>query len=403
MVTVKAKMRMSTIQEATGTIYYQLTRWDEIKWIHTVMKFLTRQWDDEKGCVRLQGNNLDPVLQQVQDKIDADMETLGGIVRMLESGGVFSLEEVARRFRAMARNTTLLTYFGQQIVYLKAREKFGTARNYQRTLNSFSCFLQGRDIPLDACTESLIVAYDDWLSLRNVVRNTRSFYMRILRAVYNKAVKQGLVRQGLPFLEVYTGVDFTRKRAMDETYLVRLIHLDLENRPSLRLARDAFLFSYYMRGMSFVDIAYLKKTDVSQETITYVRKKTGQRLSIHMEPCMKDIIQRYSRLTPESPYVFPFVTNDEAEQAFAQYQNSLGRFNRLLKRLGKIIGLSKPLSSYMARHTWANSAREHNIPLPVISAGMGHSSEKTTRIYLASLENSVIDKANRLLLASLGQ
>ena len=118
---------------------------------------------------------------------------------------------------------------------------------------------------------------------------------------------------------------------------------------------------------------------------------------------MKDIIQRYSRLTPESPYVFPFVTNDEAEQAFAQYQNSLGRFNRLLKRLGKIIGLSKPLSSYMARHTWANSAREHNIPLPVISAGMGHSSEKTTRIYLASLENSVIDKANRLLLASLGQ
>ena len=132
--------------------------------------------------------------------------------------------------------------------------------------------------------------------------------------------------------------------------------------------------------------------------IHYVRRKTGQSLFVRIEPCMWEIIRRYEESCRNTPYVFPFVKSQEPFRAFRQYQGALTRYNRSLKQLGEMIGLDRPLSSYCARHTWATAARDHHIPLAVISAGMGHASEKTTRIYLASLENSVIDQANKLLL-----
>ena len=243
--------------------------------------------------------------------------------------------------------------------------------------------------------------YDDWLRRRGIVRNTVSFYMRILRAVYNKAVKEDIVPQADPFRYVYTGVDQTCKRAVGEDVVVRLRQLDLTHSPSLALARDIFIFSYCTRGMAFVDIAFLRNQDIVGDTIRYVRRKTGQRLVIRIEPCIAKLIGRYAGAGRISGYVFPLLSSDDPARAFSQYRTALDYYNRRLKKLSGLLGLEVPLSSYTSRHTWATAARNHNIPLSVISAGMGHASEKTTQIYLASLENSVIDQANRSLIASL--
>lgn len=107
---------------------------------------------------------------------------------------------------------------------------------------------------------------------------------------------------------------------------------------------------------------------------------------------------RYDAEVSDSPYVFPLIKSTDPPTAFRQYHTALRYYNRKLKELSEMVGTRVPLSSYVARHTWATSARDHNIPISVISAGMGHSSEKTTRIYLASLENSVIDMANKAIL-----
>ena len=277
----------------------------------------------------------------------------------------------------------------------------GTARNYRRTLNSFSGFLNGADIPFSLLDERLVGRYNDWLQRRRIVRNTVSFYMRVLRAVFNKAVREGIVPQSSPFRNVYTGVDRTRKRAVGEETVIRLRRLNLEHSPSLALARDIFIFSYCARGMAFVDIAFLRKQDIAGGTIRYVRRKTGQHLTIRIEPCMGDIIERYSQGTRTSDYVFPLLNAKDPVRVFSQYQTALGYYNRRLKRLADLLELEMPLSSYTSRHTWATTARNHNVPLSVISAGMGHASEKTTQIYLASLESSVIDQANRSIIASL--
>ena len=148
-----------------------------------------------------------------------------------------------------------------------------------------------------------------------------------------------------------------------------------------------------------MDIAYLKKDNIRSGVITYARRKTGQQLAIRVEPAIKKIIERYCCET--SPYVFPILTTSEPRQAYEEYRLAINNYNRLLRRLSNMLPAECKLTSYTSRHSWATAARNHNIPISVISAGMGHSSEQTTQIYLTMLENSVIDDANQGLIMSL--
>jgi len=290
-------------------------------------------------------------------------------------------------------------YFELQIERLKMQQRYGTARNYKRTLASFSDYLGGRELFLDEVDEALIVGYSVFLQKKGVIRNTTSFYMRILRANFNQAVKDNLLDGSNFFEHVYTGVDNTRKRSVNEDVIGQLIRLPLKPGSSLELARDLFIFSFCTRGMTFVDMAFLKESDLSEGSISYVRQKTGHRISIKLEPCMQRIVEKYRERN--APFMFPIIRSRENKDAYRQYCTALGYFNKQLKRLSSMVELEVPLTSYVARHTWATTARNHNIPISVISAGMGHSSEETTRIYLASLSDSVIDRANNSLLQSL--
>ena len=400
MVKVKVKLRKSTVEGKAGVIYYQLCHKRQSRQITTGIRLFPDQWDARRERVMVSLAGRDAVTAVLQRQIDGDLCLLRAIVGDFEARREEYLPDVVGRFRSSER-FTVFAFVEKQIACLRADGKLGTARNYRRTLNSFSGFLNGADIPFSLLDERLVGRYNDWLQRRRIVRNTVSFYMRVLRAVFNKAVREGIVPQSSPFRNVYTGVDRTRKRAVGEETVIRLRRLNLEHSPSLALARDIFIFSYCARGMAFVDIAFLRKQDIAGGTIRYVRRKTGQHLTIRIEPCMGDIIERYSQVTRTSDYVFPLLNAKDPVRVFSQYQTALGYYNRRLKRLADLLELEMPLSSYTSRHTWATTARNHNVPLSVISAGMGHASEKTTQIYLASLESSVIDQANRSIIASL--
>ncbi|MDB8914391.1 site-specific integrase, partial [Parabacteroides merdae] len=163
-------------------------------------------------------------------------------------------------------------------------------------------------------------------------------------------------------------------------------------------ARDLFMFSFYTRGMSFIDMAYLKKSNLQNGFLSYRRKKTNQQLLIKWEKPMQEIIDKYD--TMGSSYLLPIILDAEADER-KQYKSAAQLVNSKLKKLGEQIGLPIPLTSYVARHAWASIARSKNIPLATISEAMGHDSENTTRIYLASLDTSVVDKANSIILKTL--
>lgn len=297
--------------------------------------------------------------------------------------------------KELVSNEYLFPFMQETIVQLQKLGKTRTAETYQSALASFMRFREGKDVLISHIKDNLIVAYENSMKASGLSSNTTSFYMRILRAVYNRAVKQGITKQKYPFQYVYTGVAKTRKRAVDISIVRRLAEMDLDRNPSAALARDMFLFSFYTRGMSFVDMAYLRKSDLSRGILTYRRRKTGQNLFIRWEKCMDEIVSSYDN--PSSFYLLPIITSSDTDER-QQYINMSHKINNSLKSLGKKLGLPAPLTMYVARHTWANAARKKKIPISVISEGMGHTSEMTTRIYLSSLDADIIDRANKKIL-----
>lgn len=277
--------------------------------------------------------------------------------------------------------------------------KIRIAETYATTLNSFKRFRENRDLSLDEVDSDMMMTYESYLKSRGVSSNSSSFYMRNLRAVYNRAVDKGLTVQRNPFKHVYTGVDKTVKRAVPLKTIKLIKRMDLSMNPALDFARDMFLFSFYTRGMSFIDMAYLRKRDLNGGTLSYRRRKTGQQLTIKWEQPMQDIVDKYD--TAQSIYLLPVIKPCSDIDERKQYIYAAHNINRGLKIIGSQLGLSAPLTMYVARHAWASIAKSKNVPLPVISEGMGHDSEATTRIYLASLDTAAIDKANSMILKSL--
>lgn len=159
-------------------------------------------------------------------------------------------------------------------------------RTDEQSLFNFMQFRQDQDILLSEIDSDLIQLYEAYLHGKGAVRNTSSFYMRILRAVYNHALEKELMEQRNPFRHVYTGVDKTVKRAVPLSAIKRMKNQDLSLQPNLEFAKDMFLFSFYPRGMSFIDMAHLKKKNLQNGVLSYRRRKTGQQLVIRWERCM---------------------------------------------------------------------------------------------------------------------
>lgn len=209
-----------------------------------------------------------------------------------------------------------------------------------------------------------------------------------------------MIENLLPFRKVYTGIDKTVKRALPISALKKIKSLNLSQQPSLDYARDMFILSFCLRGMSFIDMAYLKKTDLKDGYVTYRRRKTGQQLIIQWTNEMQLILNKYPE--NESIYLLPIIRNSNSNtNTRCICRNKSYNINHSLKKIAGMTGVNIPLTLYVARHSWASAAKTNGVPVSVISEGMGHDSESTTRIYLASLDTSLIDRANTLILNSL--
>ena len=401
MATVKIKFRPSSVDGREGTVYYQVIHGRVARQINTSCKLFPAEWSKRHSRIVIASSDEDrrQYLLLLDKRIAEDTDRLENIITALErKEGAFTATDVTSAFHSEHCGLFFLAFMREVINGLKRLGKVRTVETYTSTLNSFIRFMDGKDIPLGDTDSDLMTAYETWLKSKDISMNTISFYMRILRATYNRAVEKGLVTQRFPFKHVYTGVERTMKRAVPLRVIKQLITLDLSLHPAKRFARDMLLLSFYTRGMSMIDMVFLKKKDLDNGILSYRRKKTGQQLFVKWEPCMQEIVDRYN--IPGSPYLLPIIARPGMDER-KQYINASHRINRYLKAIGKELGLSVPLTHYVARHSWASAARSKNIPISVISEGMGHDSENTTRIYLTTLDTATIDKANRLILNSL--
>ena len=399
MASIKLKFRPSVNENKEGTIYYQIIQNRVIRQLNTDYRLFVHEWNDAENTIITTNNNRQRYLQSIEERIDWDIKRLQSIIKQLEIKRVkYTADNIVSTFQMQTNEQSLFNFMQGVIAQLQQMGKLRTSETYSCTLKSFMRFRENKDVLLVDIDSDLMMMYEAYLHGRGLTKNSTSFYMRILRAVYNRAVEKELTTNRNPFKHVYTGIDKTIKRAIPLKAIKQIKNLDLSLQPSLDFARDMFLFSFYTRGMSFIDMAYLKKKDLSNDILSYRRRKTGQQLFIRWEKCMQEIVEKYKN--PSSGYLLPIIRPMNSDER-TQYQNAMYLINRKLKEIGKMIGVQLPLTMYVARHSWASVAKNKNVPISVISEGMGHDSEMTTQIYLASLDTAVVDNANSMILNSL--
>lgn len=284
----------------------------------------------------------------------------------------------------------------QQAKHCEEANRFSTAKNYRTAIRSLSRFLQGQQLTVKDISPELMTDYAQWLRQQGISMNTVSCYLRSLRAIYNKVVKQYDLEDRKPFKDLFTGHAKTVKRSATGDDIKRLQAMILPKHSALQLSRDIFLFSLYAQGMPFVDVAFLRKEQIRDGLIVYERHKTGQQIVVKIEGCIQEIINRYS--SADSDFVFPIITAHRPAQAYKQYQSSLRNYNRNLHKLEKLAGLKRGLTSYVVRHTWASVAYDTNVDLAVIASALGHTNTNTTRIYIRDINNRRLAEANHKVL-----
>ena len=263
------------------------------------------------------------------------------------------------------RGQSVFGYVQSAIDSLTRQNRIGNAKKYGSFLNGLRRYRGGCDFTFQDLDEQLVKDYETWLLSGGNTINTSSAYLRVFRTIYYNAAKDGIVKRRQLFKGVYTGFPKTEKNAVDIDCLCRLRGLDLTRHKSMAFARDLFFLSFYMKGISFVDMAHLRKSDLKDGYVEYIPEKSHVATRIRWEREMQDIIDRYASKTRGLPYMLPVITRLDGTERL-QYESSMRSVNRNLNRIGRMLGLSFPLTTNVARNTWDAMVRDMNLPLEVV-------------------------------------
>lgn len=289
----------------------------------------------------------------------------------------------------------LLSHFMCRVIRsLEEEGRFGTARVHGSTMRAFESFVGHKRFRMEQLNRRVLSAFEFHLVSANRQWNTVSTYMRVLRAVYNRAVDAGLVPYNRRlFAGVYTGTRSDRRRALEPKDLSRLFHADLPSR-QLSRTRDYCRLMFAMRGIPFADLVYLRKCDLQGDTLCYRRHKTGTSMMVELGPSILALLKRLCSKDASSPWLFPFLDRGEdAGSYYHLYRNAINTFNCRLAKLARYLGLGH-LSTYTIRHSWATTAYHNDVHPGIISQALGHSSILVTEHYLKPFMQVRVNAAN---------
>jgi hypothetical protein len=241
----------------------------------------------------------------------------------------------------------------------------------------------------------LLEQFSHQLSVEGLKVNSISNYFRTLRAIYNKAIKQKVVERSLyPFYDLKIKSERTSKRAVLRQDLAKLEQLQFEEKTAECRALKCFLLSFYLIGVSFTDLAYLTKKSIQDGRVVYRRRKTHKNYSIILFPQAEAIINAFHQ--DGAKYLLPILPNDIIEDSLAAKQlihQWIKTTNKYLKRLGKDVGIEPALTTYVARHTFATTAKKLGYSNELIAEALGHEyGNRITNIYLDSFDKEVVDE-----------
>lgn len=386
--------------QAEGTLYFQVIHQRSVRCQSTAYRIFPHEWDERRSALLIppHGERRAQLLL-MQSMLNGELRQRRNIlVKMTAGDQEVSMDELIMAFDELPPCKTVFTFLQEQAEKKEQMLRMGTAKTYVNAYRRFRDFRNGMDLAFDELTPDMIERYDAWLRNRSLKTNSIRFYLRTLNTLLCKAVVEGLLEPDRRlFGRVRLSYVATIKRAISEHELKAIARLPLPRGSSMALARDIFMFSFYTRGMSFVDMAFLKKTDLKGRLLEYCRKKTNQHLSIAWERALQTIVDRYAHLTKDTSYMLPIIRAEDGTE-YQQYRRMHENVNWALRIIGERAGLRIRLTTYVARHTWASIARNMNFSIAIISEGMGHRSYRTTQVYLDSIGTSRINDANKQII-----
>lgn len=301
---------------------------------------------------------------------------------------------------------SVMDYFKETIQRFKNSNRIGYANIFTSTANSLRTFNKNKDFSFNEVNYSFLVKFEEYHLQRGVKPNAIFVYLRTFRTLLNNAVKDGTVAPEYNPYKDYSLAKFrnikTEKRTLSKDEIKKIIELELEPDSQLFHAKNYFLFSYYNRGINFIDIANLKWSNIQNSRLFYVRSKTKEPFNIDLLDPVLQILNYYRKINDytEGTYIFP-ILNEKHESAISKdYRVDLvlKQVNKNLKKIGEIIGVKTKITTYVARHTFANVLKKGGAKISEISEAMGHDSEHTTQIYLESFENDKLDEITKSIL-----
>jgi integrase/recombinase XerD len=314
-----------------------------------------------------------------------------------------SLNQLKLKVENKTNYDSFFNYGYKVIEDLKKTKQIGTARSYKYLLKILKVFTKNKDVRFHEINVDFIKDFERFhLSKKGNTLNGLASYLRTLKAIYNKGIKEGYVeKEAYPFQYYRIKTTPTKKRALDVKYIVKIMNLKLCPDSCLYKYRNYFLISYMLYGISFIDLAFLKIENIVDGRIKFQRKKTGRQYDIKITEKLKTLLEPYLLNKEKEDYIFSIVKREDIQLQYKDVEWERKRYNKGLKKIAALCGIEQNLTSYVSRHSFATQAMLQEVPLQAISAMLGHTQLSTTQIYLKSLPNNILDEYNRKVSAFL--
>lgn len=359
-----------------------------------------KDWDAKNQVVRKSYKTAESISRINIELHKKRNDAMDIAINLHEAGQLayMTITELKDKIETPVETHSFYSYTRQLIEDLKKANRFGTARSYKGVINVLKDFAGNKELTFQNINYQFLTKFETNHISKGNSWNGLSVYIRAIRAIYNKAIKSGIVeKEFYPFNDYKIKSAPTEKRALDWGFIKKIIELDLAPDHACFNARNYFLASYMMYGMNFADMAYLRPSDIKNGRIQYRRRKTSKLYDIKLTPNLENILSYYLAKSTTG-YIFPILKREELALQDMDIQWSRKCYNKRLKTIAELCGIEQNLTAYVSRHSFATQAMLQEVPLNAISAMLGHSSLKTTEVYLKSLPNNILDDYNERIM-----
>jgi site-specific recombinase XerD len=354
-----------------------------------------KDWNEEKKMIKTTFKGTESVTR-LNNQIRTKTNDVADFIAKLDEKKILhsftTANQIKERFEKKLEKVFVFAYMQQLIDEMEKANRIGNARTYKSVKGILETYCNDKDMTFNEMDYAFLMRFEtDHYASGNKV-NSLSVYMRTLRAVFNRAIKDELIEPEIyPFKKYQIKSTKPNKRAINMTAIKKIEDLIFDPNHPLAKTHDYFMFCFNMRGMPFTDMAHLKVENIVDGRIKFDRQKTDKAYNIKITPIAQKILDKYIIGKGKDEYIFPIIYRESPKDIYRDVEWARNRYNKKLKLIATLCGITENMTSYVGRHSFANQAKNLGIPVANISDMLGHDDIKTTQIYLDTLPSVQLD------------